>query len=101
MDGITRIESVIYYDVWLDATLFPFPKMKVKVNERSSDFLAVTNLHRRNGIARVTEYTSGIGESAEAALRDLLERFVADGRKHRPTAGYTEEDFEWSDYEDF
>lgn len=38
-DGIVRIDSVVAeLEVWLDAELFPVPKMRVKVLQRSNAF---------------------------------------------------------------
>lgn len=103
MDGVSRIDRVAaLFDVWLDFELLPFAKMKVKVLERSgSDFLAVTNLHRRNADSHEPEYLSGLGDSIDSATTDLLKGFVNDLRKHLPGQGYDEEDFEWSATEDF
>lgn len=103
MQGVSRIDRVAaHFEVWLDAALFPFPKMKVKVLERSGgDFLAVTNVHRRNASSRHPEYVSGLGDNVESALQDLLERFVSDVRENSPHNALGEEDFEWSAPEDF
>ena len=102
MDGILRVERVVVLlDVWLDADLFPFPKMKVKVLERSSnDYLAITNVYRLDTKSREPEYVSGLAETVENAIDDLLVRFVSDVRENseRPL---TEQDFEWSASEDF
>ena len=103
MDGISRIDKVAaLLDVWLDAELFPFAKMKVKVLERSpGDFLAVTNLHRKDAPSGEPEYLAGLGDSIDSAASDLLKVFVSDVREHLPSQGFVEEDFEWSAPEDF
>jgi len=102
MDGVIRIEKVVaILEVWLDAT-FPFAKMKVKVLDRSKgDFLAVANLTFRNPTSGEPEYTSGLGNSIEEAVDDLLVRFVSDVRSYKPGNELTEADFEWSAPEDF
>lgn len=102
MDGIIRIDKVVAsYEVWLDAA-FPFAKMKVKVLQRGTeDFAAFPNLARRDPISRNPDYTCGLGGTADAALNDLLTRFVAEVREHLPSNGYTPDDFEWSAHEDF
>ena len=102
MDGIIKIDKVVAnLEVWLDPT-FPFAKMKVKVLERSpGDFLAVPNLAWRNAALNEAEYTSGLGGSAEEAVRDLLERFVSEVREQSSGGILTETDFEWSAPEDF
>jgi len=103
MEGITRIDKVVaLLDVWLDAELFPIPKMKVKVLARNTgDFLAVTNIHRRNITSREPEYLSGLGDTIDTAINDLLTRFVADIQENLPSAGLVNDDFEWSSPEDF
>ena len=102
MDGIVRIDKVVaVLEVWLDATFFPFAKMKVKVLERSHDFLAVANLAYRDPVSGVPEYTSGLGDNAEEAVNDLLLRFVSEIREYSPSTELTESHFEWSAHEDF
>lgn len=103
MDGILRIDKVVAtFDIWLDADVFPVPKMKVKILERSKvDFLAVGNLHRRDSDSGYPEYLSGLGETVASALHDFLGNFVADVREHTPAQGFLSEDFEWSAHEDF
>ncbi len=101
MDGIIRINKVAaILEVWLDAT-FPFAKMKVKVLDRSTDFLAVPNLIFKNPVSGDLEYISGLGVTAEEAINDLLVRFVADIRSLKPSTKLTETDFEWSAPEEF
>lgn len=102
MDGIARIDKVMAeFEVWLDATLFPVPKMKVKVLQRSNDFAAFSNLSRRDRSTRAPDGVAGLGSDADEAIRDLLTRFVADVREHLPDGGFVESDFVWSDPEDF
>jgi hypothetical protein len=102
MDGVIRIEKVVaMLEVWFDAT-FPFAKMKVKVLGRSQgDFLAVPNLAFRNPTSGEPEYTSGLGDTAEDAANDLLTRFVSEVRSYKMSNELTNEDFEWSAFEDF
>lgn len=103
MDEFMRIERVAaLFDLWLDGKIFPFPKMKVKVLERpEQDFLAVSNLHRRDRGTGVPEYLSGLGNSIESSVEDLLKYYMADAKEHLPSSGYVEDDFEWSAPEDF
>ncbi len=103
LDGIIRVDRVVAeYDIWLDASLFPFPKMRVKILERSeADFLAVANLRRRNTKTREPEDVAGLGSSADESLRDLLGRFVSEARQNLPPDGLVEADFEWSAPDDF
>lgn len=103
MDGIVRIDKVAaLLDVWLDPNLFPFPKLRVKVLERSSnDFLAVTNVLPRDPKTGELGYVSGLGGSIDESVDDLLCRFVADVRKYSETRTMTAADFEWSAAEDF
>jgi hypothetical protein len=84
MDGVIRIDKVVaMWEVWFDAT-FPFVIMKVKVLERSNgDFLAVPNLALRNATSGEPDYTSGLGNSVEEAVNDLLTRIVSDVRSRR------------------
>jgi hypothetical protein len=42
-----------------------------------------------------------LGSSVEEAVSDLLTRFMAGVRENTPATGLTENDFEWSAYEDF
>jgi hypothetical protein len=103
MDGIIRIDKVVAeFDVWLDATLFPIPRMRVKVLESSpSDFMSFSNLRRRDAITREPEGTVGLGCSVDESLNDLLFRFVSDVKENLPSEGFLEDDFEWSAPEDF
>ena len=102
MDGVIRIDRVAaMLEVWLDAS-FPFAKMKVKVLERSQgDFLAVPNLLYRDPDSGEIEYTSGLGDTVEEAVSDLLTRFVPEIRSHTKSGGLSEADFVWSASEDF
>jgi hypothetical protein len=65
--------------------LMPFAKMRVKVLDRcGGDFLAVPNLAFRNPTTGAPEYASGLGNSIEEAVNDLLVRFVPKcGRTNR------------------
>ena len=103
MDGIIRVEKIVAeFDVWLDASLFPLPRMRVKVIERSrDDYLAVANLRRRDAISHEPEGISGLGNTIDESLSDLLTGFVAEARKNVPVGGFDESDFEWSAPEDF
>jgi hypothetical protein len=101
MDEIVKTERIAgYLEVWL-GSIFPFAKMKVKVLERSSDFLAVPNLIFRNPSTGDPEYVSGLGDTSDEAIHDLLERFVADVKRLKPEGDLAESDFEWSAPEDF
>jgi len=102
MDGIIRIDRVIAeFDVWLDADLFPVPKMRVKVLKRAEGFIAVTNLSRRDRSTGLPDGTAGLGSTADEALTDLLTRFVSDVREFLPENGLVESDFAWSAPDDF
>jgi hypothetical protein len=102
MNGVTRIERVIaQFEAWMDDS-FPFAKVKIKVLEREPrNLLAVPNVTVRHLKTKEPEYISGIGETVEEAVSDLLIRFVASAREHSPPSGLTESDFEWSAPEDF
>ncbi len=102
MDGVIRIDKVVVYlEVWFDGT-FPFAKMKVKVLDRSKgDYLAVPNLAFRNPVSGAPEYTSGLGNTIEEAVDDLLVRFVSEVRSCKSGDELTDADFEWSAPEDF
>jgi hypothetical protein len=102
MDGVIRIDKVVaMLEVWLDAT-FPIAKMKVKVLDRSQgDFLAVPNLAFRDPTSGAHEYISGLGDTAEEAVNDLLVRFISEFRSQKPSNELTEADFEWSAPEEF
>src|SRR5690349_6027730 len=93
MGGIARIDRVVaQLEVWLDGSFFPFPKMKVKVIQRQSgDFLAVPNVAIRNLTSREPDGISGLGNSVDEAVNDLLPRFVAGVRLHTPDTGLTQE----------
>jgi hypothetical protein len=100
--GILRIDKVVAeFEVWLDADLFPFPKMKVKVLQRSEDFAAFSNVSRRDRFTGFADGIAGLGGTADEALRDLLTRFDLDVREFLPQSGYVEADFAWSSPEDF
>ena len=102
MSGIVRIEKVVAeFDVWLDADLFPFPKMKVKVLQRSEGFAAFSNVSRRDRLTGSPDGIAGLGCTPDEALRDLLKRFDLDVRESLPQNGYVADDFAWSSPEDF
>lgn len=102
MSGIVRIDKVVAeFEVWLDADLYPFPKMKVKVLQRSDDFAAFSNVSRRDRSTGSPDGIAGLGGTADEALRDLLRRFDLDVRESLPQTGYVEADFAWSCPEDF
>lgn len=76
--------------------------MKVKVLELTgADFLAITNVSRRNAESGSPEWISGLGDSIDDAVNDLLTRFVADVRENSQSTKVTDADFEWSAHEDF
>lgn len=102
MEGVARIDRVAaLFEAWTDDS-FPFAKFKIKVLERrANDLLAVSNVLVRNITSGEPEYVSGLGSSVEEAVSDLLTRFMAGVRENTPPTGLTEDDFEWSAYEDF
>lgn len=102
MDGVRRIDRIVAeFHVWLDDS-FPFAKMKVRVIERDpGNLLAVANVGVRNIKSREREYISGLAGTVEAAVNDLLVRFIAGVRENTPMGGLTEADFDWSAHEDF
>ena len=102
VSGIVRLEKVVaVFDAWLDANLFPFPKMKVKVLQRSNDFAAFSNVSRCDRSTGAPDGIAGLGNTADEALSDLLERFVSDAREFLPENGYGEADFAWTSPEEF
>jgi hypothetical protein len=104
MYGIARVDEVVSeYDVWLDAILFPFPKMRVKVIKRDIDFLSVSNLNFLNRTSGEPDYISGLGESPEIAFKDLLKRFVSMAEEYAKDnkCVLLESNFIWSDSVDF
>ncbi|WP_157604918.1 hypothetical protein [Schlesneria paludicola] len=103
MDGIVRITRVVaLFDIWVDTDLFPFLKMKVKVVEKSEgSYLALMNVHRRDRTSGETDYLSGFADTVDAAIADLLTTFVSEVREHVPEGGLIDNDFEWSDHENF
>lgn len=104
LDGscVIRVDRVVAeFHVWVDAAL-PFAKMKVRVLERGpSDFLAIPNVAIRSLRDGSPEYSSGLGDSIEEALKDLLGRFTEAVRSQTPPQGLKEADFEWVDPDDF
>ena len=102
MKGFIRINRVAAsFEIWLDDT-FPFAKMKVKVIEQpNGEFFAVANLAVRNRVTRQPEGVAGLGTTIDEALEDVLKRFMSESQSHRPSNGFTENDFEWSAPEDF
>jgi len=97
-----RIDKIAaQFEVWLDGT-FPFAKIKVKVLERSpGDFLAVPNVNVMHLTSHEPVYVSGLGNSVDEALEDLLTRFVSDACENTPPDGLSQEDFEWAATEDY
>jgi hypothetical protein len=101
MVGIARIDRVVAeLVVWLDGSL-PFPKIRVKVLYRQSDYLALPNVAVRDLTSGEPDGISGLGCSIEEAVQDLLTRFIAGVRENTPSRGLTESDFVWSAPEDF
>lgn len=102
MTGILKIERVVgIFEVWLDASLIPHPRMRVKVLERADDFLAISNMERIDPGTGRESGVVGHGETAEEALDELLRKFVADARDNCPANGYTQDQFAWTDPIDF
>jgi hypothetical protein len=101
MDGIARIDRVVAdLVVWLDGSL-PFPKIRVKVLYRQSDYLALPNVAVRSIASGEPDGISGLGATIDEAVQDLLSRFIAGVRMNTPERGLTESDFVWSAPEDF
>jgi|APCry1669189241_1035207.scaffolds.fasta_scaffold38041_2 hypothetical protein len=102
LSGIARIDRVVaQFDIWLDSDLFPIPKMKTKVLRRTDDYVAVSNLIRRDRATGFPDGIAGLGSTPDEALSDLLMRFIADARASMPPNGFIESDFSWSAAEDF
>ena len=103
MHGIVKIERVVaLLDVWLDQELIPIQRMKVKVVERNGpEYLALTNLHRISRESQPPEYISGLGDTIDDAVKDLLHYFIRDIQKYRPAEGYSLDEFGWSEPDDF
>jgi hypothetical protein len=101
MDGIARIDRVsAEFVVWFDGSL-PFPKMRVKVLHRQSDYLALPNVAVLSVTSGEPDGISGLGCTITDAVQDLLSRFIAGVRENTPERGLTETDFVWSAPEDF
>ncbi len=110
MRGIIRIDRVVAnFEVWPDGQ-FPFAKFKVKILSRleadsseslPGNFLAVPNVAIRSIIDNEADYTSGIGNTVQEALSDLLVRFIEQAQENIPANGFKDSDFVWSECEDF
>jgi hypothetical protein len=64
-------------------------------------FLAVPNLAVKNAANSTPEWIAGLGETVEEALDDALTRFFREIESHSRGRALTDDDFEWSDPEDF
>ena len=96
--GIARIDRVVAeFDVWTDGMTLPFAKFKVKIVERTDDFLGVVNVAIKNQVTGYPEWIGGNGWSVEEALEDAIRYFLREVEKYAPPRPLTDEDFEWSD----
>jgi hypothetical protein len=102
MDGVGRIDRVVAtFEVWSDGSL-PFAKFKIKVVERAGgDFISVANIAIRDSATGNPEWVAGLGDSAEAALKDAFDYFFKGVEQHAPKRPLTDDDFEWADPVDF
>lgn len=101
--GIGRIDrEVAVFHVWLDPSLFPVPKMKVRVVERDcGDYKASPNLHVKDRAKGTAEYVCGLGDSIDNAMSDFFKYYLEAIREYSKDGPLLEEDFEWSPPEEF
>jgi hypothetical protein len=92
--SISRVANV--YEIQ-DFQGVPWSKYKIKVLERSKDFLAVPNVAVRTAEGAV-EWISGIGRTEAEALQDAVSQ-ISEALSARGI--WRPEDFEWSDPHEF
>ncbi|NLS91754.1 MAG: hypothetical protein GXX96_06185 [Planctomycetaceae bacterium] len=102
MEDVIRIDRVVaIFEVW-PRTDFPITKFKVKVLQRAdAKFLGVPNAAIKNAVTGNPEWTSGMGDSIEEALKDAIRYFFLEVRQNRSDDSLTENDFSWASPEDF
>ena len=101
MRFVARVERVAaQFQVWVNG--LPFPVIRVKVLEvEKRNYVAVTNVHIRELGSDDKCGTSGLGDSIESALDDLVGRYERDVKRNTPEQGLSVSDFIWSDHKDF
>jgi hypothetical protein len=93
-DGIAKLCGV--YEL-TDAHRLPGGKFKIKVLERTDDFIAVPNVCTKSEGGQ-PEWICGLGATELEALQDAIERIMLDLSSKDE---WGEEDLEWSDPRDF
>ena len=93
-NSIARLCGVYEFTV---ARRIPSGKLKIKVLERSADFIALPNVCVKSATGE-KEWTCGIGKNEVEALQDAITRTMADlGSREE----WAEEQLAWSDPRDF
>ncbi len=101
VEGVVIHRVVAVFVIWASGQL-PFPKFHIKVIERpSAGFAAFPNVAVKNPADGNAEWTSGLGDAVEIALKDSLHWFFHEIEKHKPYHELTESDFIWAASEDF
>jgi hypothetical protein len=98
LHGAASISRVVNVFEIRDMRGIPWTKYKIKVlEERSGGFLAVANVSVKdaNGTA---DGEAGLGRTEVEALQDLITRL---GRRLNSRKDWRDEDFEWTDPQDF
>ncbi len=96
--GATSIARVVNVFEIRDMRGVPWTKYKIKVlEEASGGFLAVANVCVRNDQG-VSDGEAGLGRTEGEALQDLLTRL---GDRLNSRQDWRDEDFEWTDPQDF
>lgn len=99
--GVTLEKLVSEYTMWHEK--LPYTKCKIRVWERSSDFLAISNINVKDYDNNSVDGICGIGKTEPEAVTDLINRLLDMISFYEEKQGrdYHEDDFEYVDNDSF
>ena len=98
LHGAASISRVVNVFEIRDMRAIPWTKYKIKVlEEGSGGFLAVANMCVKNANG-TPDGEAGLGRTEVEALQDLITRL---GERLNSRTDWRDEDFEWTDPQDF
>lgn len=98
LHGAASISRVVNVFEVCDMRGVPWTKYKIKVlEERSGSFLAVANVCVKNADG-APDGEAGLGRTEVEAIQDFITRL---GEKLNSRKDWRDEDFEWTDPQDF
>jgi hypothetical protein len=102
MAGVQRIERVIA-EFYIECAYLPSRYFRVKVTEDGKgNYVGRINVSLKNMQDDCPEWISGFGTSIDIALEETIRGFLRSLDKcGRDKYSLTDDDFEWSAFEDF